>query len=108
MIQRTGTANGADALIAQPGVVYTPATALEQIATQRWVHLFMNGFEAWSEWRRTGYPDNLVSPDGANVPRRNSYVANEQFNNTKNYQAAIQRQFSGNDDLYGRVWWDKP
>ncbi|RYD81200.1 MAG: SusD/RagB family nutrient-binding outer membrane lipoprotein [Sphingobacteriales bacterium] len=91
-------------------VAYAPTTALEQIATQRWVHLFMHGYEGWAEWRRTGYPA-LASPVGEPtraVPRRNAYPATELFNNTDNYKEAIQRQFAGADLITGRVWWDKP
>ncbi|MBC7948560.1 MAG: SusD/RagB family nutrient-binding outer membrane lipoprotein [Chitinophagaceae bacterium] len=101
---------GLAAMMAFPAVAYNPATAIEQIATQRWVHLYMHGWEAWAEWRRTGYPA-LAPPVGdptRPVPRRNAYPANEQFNNAENYQAAIQRQFSGSDNISGRVWWDKP
>lgn len=98
---------GLSTMMAAPSVAYNPATALRQIAMQRWIHLFMHGYEAWAEWRRTGYPDNLVSPGGVAIPLRNSYPANELFNNKENYNAAIIRQFGGNDDQYGKVWWDK-
>jgi uncharacterized protein YcfL len=107
LLQWTGSAAGATALLSQPGMAYDPARAIEQISTQRWIHLFMHGFEGWAEWRRTGYPNNLVEPDGKAVPRRHSYPANEQFNNTASIQEALQRQFGGQDNLYGRVWWDK-
>src|SRR5690606_2760488 len=106
--QWTGSTDGASDLIAAPGVVYDPANAIKQIATQRWIHLFMHGYEAWAEWRRTGYPDDLVEPNNTAVPRRLLYIESEHFNNTENYNAAIQRQFQGNESLYGRVWWDKP
>ncbi|MEI9808429.1 MAG: SusD/RagB family nutrient-binding outer membrane lipoprotein [Bacteroidota bacterium] len=102
--------NGLSAMMAFPEITYAPATAFEQIATQRWVHLFMHGYEGWAEWRRTGYPA-LTPPVGdatRPIPRRNSYPANEQFNNTINYQEAVQRQFAGTDNISGRVWWDKP
>jgi hypothetical protein len=105
--QWTGGTTGLAALMASPSIIYDPATAIQQIATQRWVHLFMNGFEGWAEWRRTGYPNNLVSPGGVPIPRRNSYPSNEAFNNTTNYKEATQRQFSGKDLISGRVWWDK-
>ena len=75
---------------------------------QRYVHLFMHGFEAWAEWRRTGYPDNLVKPGGREIPLRHSYPPNEVFNNATNYEEAVDRQFGGVDGLYGKVWWDKP
>lgn len=98
---------GLAAMMANPAIQYDPAKALEQIATQRWVHLFMHGYEAWAEWRRTGFPV-LTTPGGKQVPTRQGYPVEEQFNNTENYKEAIQRQFGGKDDLYGKVWWDKP
>jgi len=90
----------------QPEIAYNPATAIEQIATQRWVHLFMHGYEGWAEYRRTGFPNNMVAPDGAAVPNRQIYIETEQFNNTENYNEAVQRQFGGSESLYGNVWWD--
>src|SRR5690606_20309450 len=65
LLQWTGSTNGLAEFLAQPGISYNPAQAIKQIATQRWIHLFMHGYEAWAEWRRTGYPDNLVEPGGA-------------------------------------------
>ncbi|WP_242693257.1 SusD/RagB family nutrient-binding outer membrane lipoprotein [Sabulibacter ruber] len=97
----------ANALLAKPGVEYNPATGYEQIAEQRWIHLFMHGFEAWAEWRRTGYPNELISPGGKAIPTRQGYPTTEEFNNTANYKEAVQRQFGGVDGLYGKVWWDK-
>jgi hypothetical protein len=99
---------GLPAMMAHVDVVYNPATALQQIANQRYIHLFMHGYEAWAEYRRTGYPNDMVSPGGKAVPRRQGYPAPEVFNNATNYQQAIQTQFSGQDNLTGRVWWDKP
>lgn len=107
LLQWTGSSAGAAAFLTQPGIAYNPATAIEQIATQRWVHLFMHGYEAWAEWRRTGFPNDLVSPAGAAVPRRQIYVEAERFNNTTHYNEAVQRQFGGQESLYGRIWWDK-
>lgn len=106
--QWTGSTTGVSALLASTAVAYDPARALEQIAMQRYVHLFMNGYEAWAEWRRTGYPNNLVSPGGTPIPRRQGYPSQEFFVNADNYKAAIQAQFGGQDNLTGRVWWDKP
>lgn len=106
--QWTGSNTGLATLMASTDVAYNPARALEQIAMQRYVHLFMHGYEAWAEWRRTGYPNNLVAPGGKAVPTRHSYPPNESFNNTDHYKEAVQRQFGGQDNLYGKVWWDKP
>jgi hypothetical protein len=108
MRQWTGGTTGLAAFMTAPGIPYNAATALEQIGMQRYVHLYMHGYEAWAEWRRTGFPGNLVTPGGRAIPLRNAYPPNEVFNNTANYQEAVQRQFSGTDGLYGKVWWDKP
>ncbi len=104
VFQWTGSVSGVADLLAHPDVAYDGT--IERIAEQRHVHLFMHGYEAWAEWRRTGYPDNRVQPAGRAVPTRLAYPANEEFNNTANYEEAIQRQFGGEDNLYGNVWWD--
>jgi hypothetical protein len=106
--QWTGGTTGLAAYMTATGVPYAAGTAMEQIAMQRYVHLFMHGYEAWAEWRRTGYPANLVQPGGTAIPLRQSYPPNEVFNNADNYKAAVDRQFGGIDGLYGKVWWDKP
>lgn len=106
--QWTGGTTGLSAFMAAPGIPYDPANAMQQIGMQRWVHLFMHGYEAWAEWRRTGYPANLVTPGGRAIPLRHAYPPNEVFNNTVNYKEAVQEQFGGVDGLYGKVWWDKP
>lgn len=105
ILQWTGSTEGFADFYAQPEISYSTANAMEQIATQRYVHLFMNGYEGWSEWRRTGYPD-LVPSDGNAVPTRESYTDDEAFNNTANYEEAIQRQFNGENTIYGTLWWD--
>lgn len=107
LLQWTGSADGHAALIAQPSVAYAPANAIQLIATQRWVHLYMHGFEAWAEYRRTGFPA-MATAAGKAVPNRQTYPADESFNNGDNYRAAISRQFANaGDDPYGKVWWDK-
>ena len=71
---------------------------------------FMNNIEAYSNWRRTGYPEltptnwpgNLTN---GTIPRRIPYPTSEQVSNTDAYNAAIQRQ--GPDLLTTRIWWDK-
>lgn len=106
MLQWTGSTNGVSEFLAQPEVAFDAANAIERISTQRYVHLFLHGFEAWAEYRRTGYPDIMVSPLGRDVPLRQSYTSDEALNNTTNYEDAIERQFGGENTLYGRLWWD--
>ena len=106
-LQWIGNTDSLAAFLVEPTVVYAPGTALEQIAIQKYIHLFMNGYEAWAEYRRTGFPNNMVAPLGRSVPLRQIYVETEQFNNTENYMDAVQRQFGGNDGLYEALWWDQ-
>jgi hypothetical protein len=88
---------------------FDSANALEQINTQYWAAVFLNEYEAFANWRRTGfptlvpvnYPGNVTN---GTIPRRLTYSTSEQSNNLENYQAAIQAQ--GPDLLTTRVWWD--
>ncbi|MEX0660196.1 MAG: SusD/RagB family nutrient-binding outer membrane lipoprotein [Balneolaceae bacterium] len=105
ILQWTGSTDSVSDFLIQPEVIFDPLNAIEQISTQRYVHLFLHGYEGWAEWRRTGYP-NLVPSGGNEVPTRQSYTSDESFNNTENYEEAIQRQFGGSNSLYGTVWWD--
>jgi len=84
--------------------------SLEHISTEIWVQFTLNAMEAWSNWRRTGYPvldpvDHPVGTTNGTIPRRMYYPPSEQGINP-NYQEAVNRQFGGSDDLMGRVWWD--
>ncbi|MFH6995130.1 SusD/RagB family nutrient-binding outer membrane lipoprotein [Flavobacterium sp. FlaQc-48] len=88
----------------------TDAQKIEQIITQKWVVLLFNGFEAFSEYRRTGYPAIVPvnDPTGetkGTVPRRLIYDQSELITNAANYKEAISRQ--GLDLMTTRIWWDK-
>lgn len=82
---------------------------LEQIITQKWVANYLNGKEAWSDWRRTGFPVLAPAPDAKNVggqiPVRYPYGTNTASLNTTNYDAAVAAQ--GVDRLDTPVWWDQ-
>lgn len=110
ILQWTGSTASYAAFILQPSTAYTASNGVQQIANQRWVHLFLHGYEGWAEWRRTGYP-LLVAAPGANadrIPRREGYPTQERANNTDNYNAAVAAfPYGGTDDLNARVWWDK-
>jgi hypothetical protein len=91
----------------QPGVVYNPATAIEQIITQKWIANYMGyGYEAWSDWRRTGFPRLTPSPYpqniGGQIPVRQAYTNDEPSLNKANYDAVIAAQ--GPDELNTPIW----
>ncbi|PST83344.1 SusD/RagB family nutrient-binding outer membrane lipoprotein [Pedobacter yulinensis] len=99
------------AYLANAEVAYTPADALRKIGYQRWLHLFLHGYEGWAEWRRTGYPALVAAPgaNGDRIPRREAYGTQERSINPANYNAAVSAfPYGGADDLNARVWWDKP
>ncbi len=95
-----------DAYLAQPAVQCDPAQGLAQIGLQKWIALWMNGSEAWSEWRRTGVPMLAMGPDLIldRIPVRFSYPDSEQSLNAASLQAATASQ-GGGLDLVTPVWW---
>ncbi len=88
------------------------ASGPQQIAEQYWVQTCtsFNFYEAWSNWRRTGFPEltpvNYVNnATNGTIPRRFPYPTAEESTNPENYRAAS-AAVSGGDLLTGRVWWD--
>lgn len=85
-------------------------TELEQINTQYWASAFLNGHEAWANFRRSGFPDVAPNPyPGGDLStedfiRRLTYPDAEKTVNKANLDAAVARQ--GPDILDTRVWWD--
>ncbi|MEI8113391.1 MAG: SusD/RagB family nutrient-binding outer membrane lipoprotein [Bacteroidia bacterium] len=96
---------------AQGAVKYssTPATALTQILTQKYLAFFQNsGWEAYYNNRRTGVPTFLTGPGTANsarIAKRWQYPSSERTTNADNYNAALSSQFgSQTDDINSEMW----
>lgn len=92
---------------------YVAATGLAAINNQYWVLTctMLDFYEAWSNWRRTGFPalTPVLYPNNATngtIPRRFPYPSFEAASNPDNYNAA-RAAVTGGDNLTGRVWWDK-
>lgn len=93
---------------------------LEQIITQKYLANYPNGFESWSEWRRTGYPRmfpipvNLSNKGAENINstgkdkgmRRFPFPEQEFRLNNENVTAA-KSLLGGTDGTATNVWWDK-
>lgn len=84
--------------------VFKPA--LEMIGDQIWANHFMNWYEAWSDYRRSGYP--LLIPTnypgnatGGVIPTRIRYPSSELLNNEANYQSGSTKP----DNYTTKVWW---
>ncbi|MFC2109139.1 RagB/SusD family nutrient uptake outer membrane protein [Bacteroidota bacterium] len=86
---------------------------LEQIITQKWIAMFPDGQEAWSEFRRTGYPrifPVVVNNSGGTIDtniqiRRINFVDNEVNTNGTNVTTAV-GYLNGPDNGGTRLWWD--
>ena len=103
-----------DAYLAQPGVAYDAANALNQINTQYWIACITNGPHAWTRRRITGFPvlatndfDNQLKVNGGDgYVHRFTYPDAEASENKANYDAAVAKLNGGIDDLVSRVFWD--
>ena len=95
-----------DDYLAQPVVAYDGT--LEQILLQKWIALWMNGPEAWSDNRRTDLPALVPGPDLilSRIPVRLMYPDTEQSLNLANLNAALAQQGMTSIDLVTPVWWD--
>lgn len=95
---------------------------LERIIEQKWVSLFMQGFESWCDYRRTGLPELPIGPDADNdgiLPTRLGYGQMLIGTNGVNYRKQVDRmratyphvglngRRSGGDNMMTPVWWSR-
>ncbi|KIO74743.1 hypothetical protein TH53_24720 [Pedobacter lusitanus] len=86
---------------------------LERIITQKWIAVFPEGQEAWSEFRRTGYPklfpvvqnNSSGTVNTAVQIRRLPFPQNERNTNSTELDKGIQL-LGGPDNGGTRLWWD--
>lgn len=94
--------------LAQPKVAYDATKWAEQIGWQKWIAFYGQGPDAYTDWRRLGYPQLKPGPHSAlavgELPRRFFYPSTEQSLNGENYRKAIANQ--GADELTTRLWFD--
>ncbi len=93
----------------QSGVAWDAGKWDQLIGYQKWVALYGQGYEAWTEWRRLDYPELVLpedplSPSGG-IPKRLIYPATEANLNGANYEAAL-GLLGGPDSDGTRLWWD--
>ncbi len=87
---------------------------LERIETQKWIAMFPEGQEAWTEQRRTGYPHLFTvvnNNSGGTISttigvRRLAYPSSIYLTNGANIKAAVANTLGGNDNGGTRLWWD--
>lgn len=82
----------------------------ENLMTQKWIALFGQGIEAWTEYRRTGFPV-MPAPNPAAIfsnngvlPTRLEYPLSEYSLNMDNITQGIQL-LGGEDNMRTKLWW---
>jgi hypothetical protein len=98
----------------------------EAIALQKYIDLYMNGTEAWTEYRRTGYPTQLLKPGQVSyvnasgdallftslsdtkgdIAARVKYPTNESTLNGPSFEAAVQLLDDKTNNYYTKMFWD--
>jgi len=90
------------------------ADSFEQIGWQYWAATFLNEYETYANWRRTGYPtltpvNYMNNVTGGQIPSRMMYPESE-IGLNPNLDAALARQGMSTDfsnEMTVPVWWDK-
>lgn len=87
---------------------------LEKIITQKWIAVFPEGTEAWSEFRRTGYPKmyHIMDPQNPLLPlgtfiKRLTYPTLVATSSKAAYDAAVAAYLDGRDDEDVTFYWMK-
>jgi hypothetical protein len=111
-----GSVNSTDIAnyIAQPTVDYNTLTAAGEtwkqvIGRQKWIALYMQGIQGWTEWRRLDFGILQVPVDGVlngtSIPTRMIYPLDEQTLNGTSYSEAVSA-LGGPDGQDTKLWWD--
>ncbi len=92
----------------------SPENKLERIITQKYLAIFPDGQEAWTEFRRTGFPKLFPAPQYASNGTVSSYRPYVQrlpyppfFSSTAASSMALGVACMGGDDQYTKLWWAK-
>ncbi|WP_291153760.1 RagB/SusD family nutrient uptake outer membrane protein [Flavobacterium sp. UBA7680] len=91
----------------------TNEVKLQKIITQKWIAGFPEGQEAWSDYRRTGYPKLfpvLKNYSGTTITtefgvRRINFVQSEKAGNAGGVATGVAK-LGGADNGGTRLWWD--
>jgi hypothetical protein len=99
--------NAAIAYADQPALQYDSSNYKKSIGEQKWLALFGQGLEAWTEVRRLDYPQLKASVNtvlNGQIPVRFIYPGTEQSLNGQSYANALSSQ--GPDLLTTKLWFD--
>lgn len=100
LVEVTGASSAT--YLANHGSESASSITLKKIMTQKYLASFMST-EAWTDWRRTGFPEFLPAQDNSTnnvLPRRFPYPQKEKTLNAANVPS------EGVSPALSRVWWD--
>ena len=87
---------------------YDAARWYESIGWQKWIAFYGQGPDAFTDWRRLGYPDLKPGPKSVlshgDHPHRFFYPSTEQSLNGESFKQAVSEQ--GEDEITTRLWFD--
>jgi hypothetical protein len=86
---------------------------LERIITQKWIAMYPDGQEAWSEFRRTGYPKLfpvVINNSGGTISttdfvKRVNFILDERNTNPSGVASGVSA-LGGADNGGTSLWWD--
>lgn len=108
---KAGSLGGDASAFATARVSDAGTTSFAQvIGEEKWISLFPNGFDAWSEWRRTGFPTLTPATDYLNngqIPSRYIYPSDEAGINSNGYNAGVSSLSPASDNNTSKIWWNQ-
>ena len=99
----------ADAAYLTANALKTGTAGYTQIMEQKWIALYGQGLEAWTEYRRTGIPalsPSVINVNAGIIPTRLPYPGSEESLNYANFSSALTKQ-GGQNDMKLKLWFAK-
>ena len=84
-------------------------TLAQVIAEEKWLALFPDGFAAWAEQRRTGFPALHAATDAVNggvIPHRMLYPSGEAVANPNGWAQGVSTLTPADDKNTSTIWWE--
>jgi len=100
--------------VASTSVIWAATEAMqrEQIGAQKWLAIFPDGMEAWTEFRRSGFPKmyDLIQSENADLPigtfiKRMPFPLTEETSNMEELTKG-RALLGGEDNAATTLWWD--
>ncbi len=87
-----------------------PGGLAQVIGEEKWFALFPDGYAAWAEQRRTGWPALHPAPDAVNggvIPHRMLYPDNSKTVNPNGWAQGVQGLLPAEDLNTSKIWWEQ-